>query len=462
MKTEKPIVRLVQGIHRNMNVVFIRFKFNEAVAALVKPLGAIYSKTNKCWYIPRSVFKFDDFKSRLENDVNIVFSPKKKDREKEAEVKPQKETFQLGNNKTVRFETNVKEGIIYIRFVYDPKVVNDLRRLQRSWYHPGAKVWSVPNTEDHREEIGLIFKTWNYTIIEKNTEELFERVQSYKKKPQINLVPQKYIQQLILENKSQRTIEIYSSFLNQYINHFKPLPPDSILIDDIRAYILYQREVLGYSTSYQNQLISTLKSFYRVMYKRELNYDAIPRPKKARTLPKVIAKQQIEKMIGLQTNLKHRLILAMLYGCGLRLNELISLEIKHINYNNNSILIVCGKGRKDRRIPLPKSILPLLQKYIKSYLPEKYLFNGTTQIKYSNTSVQHVVKNAAIAAGIPIKVTPHTLRHCYATHMLEKGVDLRYIQELLGHQSSKTTEIYTHVSNRQLNELGNPLDDISF
>lgn len=447
----KPIVKLERGEHRKAAVVFIRFEYNETVISRVKLLGARFTKTNKCWYMPVGEFNYEAFTEALNGDA-IIEIPANKPKQEE------KQTF----SKKVTFEVNAKEHLIYILFYFDSRVVEAIKGIKGAWYHVGAKIWSVPNTDEHLEQINMIFSSNAYKISVGKITHSYAKTKTFKKKPETNLIPEHYSRQLKLENKSKRTIEIYESFINQFLNAFEGIEPKDIPMERIRGYILHHREHLHYSESYQNQLISSLKSFYRIMYKTILAYEEIPRPKKSRSLPRVLSKQEVERIINTPSNIKHRLILALLYGCGLRLNELVCLQVNDFNFNNNTLMIIRGKGSKDRRVPIPKAILPLLHRYIKSYLPENYLLYGQNQIQYSGSSIQKLVREYSRKAGIEKHVTPHTLRHCYATHMLEKGVDLRYIQELLGHRSSKTTEIYTHVTNRKLGELGNPLDDISF
>ncbi|MFB6319045.1 site-specific tyrosine recombinase/integron integrase [Saccharicrinis sp. FJH54] len=450
----KPIIKLERARHRDIDVVFIRFEYNPGVAALLKPLGATYTKTHQCWYIPRAVFNFEDFTAKLRNLVEITYDEKNKTKTPAQTDKTYKYEVTLEHNRSDR--------VIYIRFYYNESLVDDIKHIIGAWYHPGAKTWSVPDTEESMEALHLIMPESKFRVIEKTETKSFAKIQKFKSKPEQNLVPERYIDQLVLQNKSKRTIEIYESFINQFLNRFSDTEPDNIPMDSIRDYILDHRQHQGYSVSYQNQMVSALKSFYRIMYQRNLMDQDIPRPKKGRQLPKVISKEEVERLIGATNNLKHRLILLLLYGCGLRLNELLMLKVTDINLNNNILWVRKGKGSKDRRLPLPGRIKQTLEQYIKSYLPRELLLDGYNGEKYAPSSVQNIVKRCAQRAGIEKRITPHVLRHCYATHMLEKGVDLRYIQELLGHKSSKTTEIYTYVSNRKLGELGNPLDDIKF
>jgi site-specific recombinase XerD len=183
------------------------------------------------------------------------------------------------------------------------------------------------------------------------------------------------------------------------------------------------------------------------------------RPKKEHKLPKVLSKNEVKKILDSSKNIKHKSILMLIYSAGLRRSELLNLHISDIDSERMVINIRGAKGKKDRISLLSGNMLNMLRDYYKKFKPVKYLFEGPGNSKYSSTSVSNILKKATAKAGINKKVTPHMLRHSFATHLLEQGTDLRYIQELLGHSSSKTTEIYTHVSKRAIDKIKNPIDD---
>ena len=189
--------------------------------------------------------------------------------------------------------------------------------------------------------------------------------------------------------------------------------------------------------------------------------DKIHRPKRAKVLPNVLSKEEIKLILNAHSNIKHKMMLSLIYSCGLRCGELLALRPVHIDANRNIVLLKNAKGKKDRIVPLSLKILELLREYYKLYKPTTFLFEG--QIKgqpYDARSLQLILKQALQKTGITKPVTLHWLRHSYATHLLESGTDLRYIQELLGHNSSKTTEIYTHVSTKSLQQIKSPFDDL--
>jgi integrase/recombinase XerD len=189
--------------------------------------------------------------------------------------------------------------------------------------------------------------------------------------------------------------------------------------------------------------------------------DKIHRPKRSKVLPNVLSKEEIKLILNAHSNIKHKMMLSLIYSCGLRRSELINLKPQDIDSKRNIVLLKNAKGKKDRITPLSPIILEMLRNYYNGYKPKTWLFEG--QIvgeQYSEQSLQSVLKQALQKAGITKPVTLHWLRHSYATHLLESGTDLRYIQELLGHSSSKTTEIYTHVSTKSIQQIKSPFDDL--
>jgi integrase/recombinase XerD len=209
-------------------------------------------------------------------------------------------------------------------------------------------------------------------------------------------------------------------------------------------------------------VINSIKLFYQNSYglKSGIIPDDLERPWQGRKMPKVIAKADIEKMLSLTQNLKHRTALTVIYSCGLRRGELISLQLKDIDFERMTVTILNGKGQKDRVLPLGNKLAGLLKKYIPAYKPKTYLIEGANPgEKYSETSLENIFHKNFAKVKENHNFTLHCLRHSYATHLLEAGTSLRYIQELLGHKSSKTTEIYTYVSMTGLKNIRNPIDD---
>lgn len=214
------------------------------------------------------------------------------------------------------------------------------------------------------------------------------------------------------------------------------------------------------SISQQNQRINAIRFYYEKILGYDKQYYCIHRPRKEKKLPQVLSKNQIRDILNSCNNIKHRCIITLLYSAGLRRGEVLNLKITDIDSQRMVLIIRGAKGKKDRLSLLSNHALIMLREYYKQYRPEEYLFEGQNGSKYSAESIAKIFKRAVLKTNIKRHVTPHTLRHSFATHLLEQGTDLRYIQKLLGHNSSKTTEIYTHVSCNSLNKINNPFDDL--
>lgn len=260
---------------------------------------------------------------------------------------------------------------------------------------------------------------------------------------------------------SQSTIKTYSEALEVFFQFFKDRSPESLTIEDLiyfnTSYILKK----NLSASYQNQVINAVKLFYRNRFYRTMEVDCIQRPIREKRLPNVLSKEEVKSILEAPTNLKHRAMLSLIYACGLRRSELLNLTLKDVLSDRNLLLILQSKGKKDRVVPIGNKLIEMLREYYKAYKPKKWLFEGQfPNSKYSEKSLENVLKQSLVKAKIKKKVSLHWLRHSYATHLLESGTDLRYIQELLGHSSSRTTEIYTHVSTKNLQQIRSPFDDL--
>lgn len=441
-------IKVTPIIHRGEKRLRLDYTYDTGVNNKVRQIpGRKWSKSLRCWHVPVGTTIENYFEKTL-------FFPDKKQGQETNEEPPVKSLANIFIDK--------KEGILYLQFPYDETVVNSVRRLEGQWWHQNAKTWSVFDTKNNRQCINNIFKQANYQIVVKDKNYINEERLRFKQKATRENLPQTYLQQLILENKSKRTIEIYVSFVAQFLYYFKEVEVETLETAKIRDYVLVHRERMNYSESYQNQMVSALKSYYWIMHKRKFETGEMPRPKNGRVLPKVLPKEDVQKIFNTCLNQKHRIILLLLYGFGMRVGEVTALQMHHIDFDNNRLYIIKGKGRKDRTLPIPVGIKAEILKYIERYLPYRYFIEGFNNAPYTTSSIQKMVKETSKKAGINKVVTPHILRHCYATHMLEKGIDLRYIQRLLGHKSSKTTEIYTHVSMEKLSTLSNPMEDINF
>ena len=249
-------------------------------------------------------------------------------------------------------------------------------------------------------------------------------------------------------------------YFKDYLKYFNGRAPEGITKEEINAYLLELIRRKNISPSQQNQRINAIKFYYEKVLGKEKMYINIERPRKVRKKPNVLSASEIRRMIDGTANLKHKCIISLLYSAGLRRSELINLQLVDILSGQMLIKIVNAKGNKYRYVGLSKHMLRILREYYTEYKPKVWLFEGATDGQYSGESVGKIVQKAARTAKIKRRVTPHMLRHSFATHHLENGTDLRYIQEFLGHNSSKTTEIYTQVARTDFIKFRNPLYDL--
>lgn len=266
-------------------------------------------------------------------------------------------------------------------------------------------------------------------------------------------------QEMKLRHYSPKTLKSYKSCLRAFMRHMAPRHPRELSSDDIRAYLLYLIDEKKLSAAYINQMHNALRFVYIELYKKPFAISNIPRPQKERRLPNVLSQNEVLNLFSQVHNLKHKTMLMLIYSAGLRVGECVRLKIPDIDGDRKMIHLRGTKGKKDRYTLLSDAALEALRTYYKQYKPKDFLFEGADGRGFlSERSIQHVFERAVKAAGIKKPISLHGLRHSFATHLLESGVDLRYIQELLGHSSSKTTEIYTHVSKRSLEKIVSPLD----
>jgi len=267
---------------------------------------------------------------------------------------------------------------------------------------------------------------------------------------------------LILKQYSPTTIKSYRNHLMSVLIFHDKIPPNQIGNEEIQVYLLHQLKYKKISESTQNVVINAYKAYVEKVLDKPKEYVNIPRPKKPKKLPKVLSKDEIIDLLKCVKNLKHKFILLLIYSSGLRLGEIVNLRISDINLRKRSIFINRGKGKKDRYVLLASTAVPFYKAYKKQYTPVYWLFEGSTGGQYSKRSVQKIFTNAKIKSKINPFSTVHTLRHSYATHCVENGFSLKMIQEALGHNSLKTTELYLHITAAHLTQLKSPLDDLNF
>ncbi len=266
----------------------------------------------------------------------------------------------------------------------------------------------------------------------------------------------------ILEMKrySKNTIENYISCLYQFSNFFEYNEHhiENLYDKDLILSLIKIVKTKKYSVSSQKQLIGAIKLFYREYFKRDIDFSIIYPSRKTEFIPDVLSKNEVKNILSSINNLKHKSIIATIYGLGLRISEVIELKVNNIDSQRMLVSIKNSKGNKDRLVMLPENLLLLLRKYFKEYKPQNYLFEGRSGQVYSETSIRNILKKALRQNNITKHITVHSLRHSFATHLLENGTDIRIIQKLLGHKSLKTTIQYTKVSEATLQSVKSPLD----
>lgn len=287
-----------------------------------------------------------------------------------------------------------------------------------------------------------------YTVDDYRKRELAE---TYRK------CPEEFLRKLELKKYAQNTAKTYIGLFEIFINHYKDKELKSIDENDIRGYLQLMVQQ-NKSSSYINQMINSIKFYYEVVLGMPNRFYSIERPRKEDKLPKVISLEEVQLLIKNTNNIKHKCIVSLLYSAGLRRSELLNLKLEDIDSKRMVINIKQGKGNKDRLTILSESVLIDLRQYYIQYKPKTYLFEGQKGKQYTAESVVKIIKNAAKKAKIRKIITPHMLRHSFATHLLENGTDLRYIQVLLGHSSTKTTEIYTQVAINNIKAIKSPIE----
>lgn len=261
-------------------------------------------------------------------------------------------------------------------------------------------------------------------------------------------------------NYSENSIHSYINCIQQFKVHFEGYEFDVIDIEVLKNHINWMFDEKKISKSYQKQMLVSIQKYYNLILNKEIDLSELYPKHQENLLPNCISKIDIRNMIDLTDNLKHKVIICLLYSAGLRLSELLYLKINDIDIPNKIIHIHQAKDKNERTVMLSPTLLEKLQQYYQKYNPKQYVFEGQSGEVYTGKSVQQVVKQAAAKAGIIIPVTPHCLRHSFASHLLENGTDIHHVQELMGHQSIKTTENYLHTSEFSKSNIQSPLDTL--
>lgn len=397
----------------------------------------------KCWYLPDNEEAVSLLKSL---DATLVF-------DSDRTVPPDNAERQVVE--VVRYSRDRLKLI----FGYHPDLVVLLKGMERHFFDAATKAWTFPHTETNLEQLNRFCEQHGWKLDYQDT--WTERVL----KPRLKGTndggagcPVSFIHKLQELRYSENTVKIYGSVLAEFVGFLGETALDSATGADIERFLHYITTERNVSSSYHNAAIGAIRIYYEKVLGRPEIVMKVERPRREKLLPEVLSEEEVVALFRSIGNIKHKCILMTVYSAGLRLSEVVALKPEDIDSNRMLIFVKGAKGKKDRYTVLSPALLKWLREYYQESKPNKWLFEGILGGQYSMRSVQDIMRDAVKRAGIRKHATVHTLRHSFATHMLEGGTDLRYIQSLLGHSSSKTTEIYTHITTRGLEKVKSPFD----
>ncbi len=367
--------------------------------------------------------------------------------------------LKLNKNEVLVFKTNTKR--LKLIFGYVPELIKHLKSIPYHTWDAKNKWWTIPYSEQFLEEIKQKIAFLNlilrYEVQAIETDKV-QRISPFDI-PNYRYCPEEFSLKLLELRYSPKTIKTYVSLFQEFINYYpnqdiKTIDEPSII--KFLRYLVIERKI---SVTYQNQSINAIKFYYEKVLGGQRKFYFIDRPAKEKTLPSVLSTQEVTEVLKHTENIKHKAILMTIYSAGLRISEAINLKFKDIDSDRMQIRVEQGKGRMDRYTLLSEKTLLYLRQYYKEYRPSIWLFEGLAKgEQYSVRSIQNIFQASVKKANISKDVSVHTLRHSFATHLLENGTDLRYIQSLLGHANSKTTEIYTHITTKGFDKIKSPMD----
>jgi len=370
--------------------------------------------------------------------------------------------------KSIQLMLDVHEGKerLFLQFDYDAKLNAIIKKIPGARWSSSKKKWHLfPSNQTY-----LLLKQLTGNIVSIDDATMRKQINDRKREAEVDRgLSDKTLQQLHtflkwMEQKrySKQTIRNYENHLLQFLTYCLPAEWNQLSEADVDR---FNSEVVianGLSVSYQRGLVGAVKLFYSQCADHKMNLEKLQRPFKESRLPEVLSKEEVQQVINATGNIKHKALLSLTYSCGLRIGEVLSLRLNDLDKQRRLIRIVQAKGKKDRYAPYSDSLRKLLRAYYDKWepKPKEFLFEGQYGGRYTERSAALVLKHSVDKCKIKKRVTLHTLRHSFATHLLESGTDIRYIQELLGHNSPKTTMIYTHVSSKKISEIKSPLDDL--
>ncbi len=366
--------------------------------------------------------------------------------------------------------------VVSLVFEKDTTLINRVKTIPGARWSQSRKYWYIPKEQFNLAKVFEVLKPvayLDYTELKQNPESVNNMQANLPKKntgspivafqfsPEAVSKVEEFHKWMSHKRYSQATIKTYLGALKSFLLFTATKPLSEITNQDMVDYVneVIIRKQLSFA--YQNQTVNAVKLFFREVMHAKIETEKIDRPRREYKLPNVLSKVEVKAILSAPGNVKHEAMLSLIYACGLRRSELLNLKPADIDSKRHLLIIKNAKGRKDRVSPIPEKLIEQLREYYKKFRPQTWLFEGQKKgEQYTATSLQQVLKDSLKKCGIKKPVTLHWLRHSYATHLLESGTDLRYIQELLGHKSSKTTEIYTHVTDKSLQKIKSPFDDL--
>ena len=441
----------------------IKLPFQKGLLEKIKRInGRRWSKSRSRWLIPYTKRNWKQIKLEFKDQtIKIDKDTTKSNRQTMLETKNSSAPISIqpvpGNRK--RLSIAIDWDDLFARML--------IKQFPGKKWQPELNSWTVPYTETSIQQLKYIFGTRckisfdpNQVLPPKKKAIAIDNGKQLKNKK--SPWPDEMIkmqQALELMRYSWHTVKAYLSFFKEYTiwlgKDRAPFDQDKAAIKQfLHSWIKFKKA----SRVAQNQMINALKFYFEKVLKRDREIYDLPRPKKEIKLPKIFSEKEIIALLRAPENIKHQCILLTIYSTGVRLSELLNLRVQDIDSKRMSVFVKGGKGKKDRYTVLSPLVLSHLRHYYKLYLPEYWLFEGKDGGKYSPRSVQQILRKAIKKSQVNAFGTVHTLRHSFATHLLENGTDLRYIQHLLGHASSKTTEVYTHITKHHMAKLKSPLD----
>ena len=434
--------------------IFIKMPKNEADIQFIRSFRyAKWDMYNFCWSLPNYRENFEKIKAYFALRNPLIT-------ELESNVDTQHNLQEHTFTKNEMLVVN-NFRILKVFFSYSRDIIREIKSIPYFGWNAGGNYWTVPVSEKFIGELKLIAERYSLNFI-------YREVQKSKVKPRTSWqgmenfreCPSEYIAKLKELRYSENTLNTYKHMFEEFINYYADTEindiSDAMIVEFLR-YLVNERNISG---SYQNQSINAIKFYFERVRGGQRKIYTIDRPRKEKFLPEVLSEEEVVKILNATENLKHKAVLMTIYSAGLRISELTNLRIKDIDSNRMQIRVEQAKGKKDRYTLLGEKTLEILRKYVVEYKPKVWLFEGRDGEQYSTSSIQAALKIAVDKSEIKKRITVHTLRHSFATHLLEAGTDIRYIQSLLGHSSGKTTEIYTHITTKGFDQIRSPLDNL--